>query len=328
MTKKENQIYKSGRKNPNGYFKNPFDIFGRKKYFAIFISLLIVVSLVFEVICISGLTSWNKLFSFFGIVDSLQKDSDFTIYYLDVGQGDCSIVICDDEILMIDTSTSNQFYNIRTNLFMLEIDKIDYLIATHPHDDHIGSAIEIINHYEVSNIMMPKISITNQESSLMYDNLIKAIVDNDVTPNAVSYGDSFMLGSAKVEILSPTKQDDNINNMSVVFKITYKNTSFLFTGDSEKEIEKQLLRNNVDISADVLKISHHGSDSSTTKDFLSTVNPDYAIISSGKDNTYGHPSKGVIERLEEIGIIPYITSMNGNITVTSDGDKVTVVSEK
>lgn len=328
MTLKEKRIYRSGKRNSNGYLPNPFDYFTNRKL-AIVVSIAIIVSLIFEILCLFGVISWQKLLSATNIVESVkQTDSDFVIYYLDAGQSDCTIVICDDEVLMIDSGTINQIYNIRTNLFMLDIDSIDYLLITHQHDDHMGGAAEIINHYSVSNVMMPQLSEENAVTSLTYDDLIKAISENNVNPEAVSYGDSFMLGSALVEIFSPMQQDDNINNMSVVTKITYGNTSFLFTGDSEKEIEKQLLRTGVDISADVLKVGHHGSNTSSTENFLSAVNPDYAIISSGRDNTFGHPTVSTIEKFEKIGIIPYITSINGHITITSDGNEIKVTPYK
>ncbi len=328
MTLKERKIYISGKRNPNGYIINPFDYFNNRRRAKI-ICIILVVGLIIDALCLFGITSWRNIFSFTGIADSVkQQDSNFVVYYLDAGQSDCSIVICDDEVLMIDSGTVNQVNNIRTNLSMLEIDTIDYLLITHQHDDHMGGAAEIINHYSVSNILMPKLSEDNAVISMTYDNLINAISENKVTPISISYGDSFMLGSALVEIFSPMKQYDNINNMSVVTKITYENTSFLFTGDSEKEIEKQLLRVGADISADVLKVGHHGSNTSSTDNFLSAVNPDYAIISSGFDNSFGHPNDNVIERFEKIGIIPYITSINGHITVTSDGNKVTVIPEE
>ncbi len=212
--------------------------------------------------------------------------------------------------------------------YILEIDVIDCLLITHQHDDHLGSATELINHYSVSNILMPKLSYKNNVNSLSYDNLIKTISSKNINHKSVACGDSFMLGSALVEIFSPMQQDENINNMSITLKITYGNTSFLFTGDIEKDVEKQLLRADFDISADVLKVGHHGSKTSSSDKFLSAVNPKYAIISCGNDNNYGHPSLETLEIFESFGTLPYITSVNGDVIVTSDGSEVTIVSEK
>ena len=175
---------------------------------------------------------------------------------------------------------------------------------------------------------MPRLSNTNTVDSLTYQDLINNISKRCVNPIAVSAGDSFILGSSTVEILSPQKQDDNLNNMSIVLKVTYGETSFLFQGDSESDVEKQLLRSGYDLSADILKVGHHGSNTSSTNIFLETVNPDYAIISCGDDNNYGHPNSFVIERLEGNNITPYITSINGNITAISNGKLITIITEK
>ena len=328
MTLKERKLYKSGKRNTNGYRFNPFDYFYNRKRAKI-VCVVLIISLIFEILCIIGVTSWTDLLYTSGIVDGVKKqDSDFTVYFLDSGQGNCAIVVCDDKVMMIDSSTVNQAYNIRNNLYMLGIDTIDYLLITHQHDDHIGSASKIINHYSVSNILMPKLSIQNNVDSLTYDNLIKTISNKNINAKAISNGDSFMLGSALIEILAPMKQDKNINNMSVVLKITYGNTTFLFTGDSEKDVEKQLLREGVDVSADVLSVGHHGSKTSSTDNFLFSVNPQYAIISCGKGNNFGHPSGDTIMKFEKMDIIPFITSVNGDITVTSDGNNVTVTPQK
>jgi competence protein ComEC len=328
MTLKERKLYRSGKRNPNGYLPNPFDYFYNRRKAKI-ICVVIIISFIFEFLCLIGVTSWPQFLSGMNLIDSVKKqDSNFVVYYLDAGQGDCTLIICDDEVLMIDSSTTNQFYNIKKHLFSLEIDTIDYLLITHQHDDHLGSATKIINHYSVSNIMMPCLSYDNYVDSLSYDDLINAISIRNINHQSVSAGDSFVLGSAIVEILAPMKQDDNINNMSLVIKITYGNTSFLFTGDGEKEVEKQLLRANIDVSADVLRVGHHGSKTSSTDAFLTAVNPDFAIISCGMDNNYGHPNSETIKNLEVIGLYPYITSVNGDITVTSDGNRVTLISQK
>lgn len=328
MTLKERKLYKSGKRNINGYRFNPFDYFNNRNRAKIVCAVL-AVCLIFEFLCIVGVTSWTELLDFIGIVDCVRKqDSDFAVYYLDAGQGDCTVVICDDEVMMIDTGTLNQSYNIRNSLYMLGVDNIDYLLITHQHDDHIGSASEIINHYSVSDILMPKLSDENNVDSLAYYDLFKSIAGKKINSKAVSCGDSFMLGSALVEIFAPMRQDKNINNMSVVLKITYGNTTFLFTGDSEKEVEKRLLREGIDISADVLSVGHHGSKTSSTDNFLSAVNPQYAVISCGKDNNFGHPSSDTLLKFEEMNILPYITSVNGDIVITSDGDNVTVIPQK
>lgn len=328
MIKREKHIYKSGRKNPDGYSFISFMSFKKKIIFIIFV-FSVIFSLIISFLHITDIFSWNKLLSTTGFIEGVKRqDSNFVIYYLDVGQSDCTIIVCDDEVLVIDAGTVNQIHNIKESLFSLEIKEIDYLLVTHQHDDHMAGASKLIEKYDVNNIIMPRLSNTNTVDSLTYQDLINNISKRCVNPIAVSAGDSFILGSSTVEILSPQKQDDNLNNMSIVLKVTYGETSFLFQGDSESDVEKQLLRSGYDLSADILKVGHHGSNTSSTNIFLETVNPDYAIISCGDDNNYGHPNSFVIERLEGNNITPYITSINGNITAISNGKLITIITEK
>ncbi len=328
MNKKERKLYKSGKRNPDGYSFKPIR-FIKNKWVRYVLCILIVFSFVFSLFDLLGITSWNKLFSSLNVINTVQEqDSNFAIYCLDVGQSDCTIIKCDEKVMMIDTGTSNQLFRIITAFFALDIDKIDYMVITHQHDDHMSGAIELIEHYNVVNILMPKLSDINSVDSKMYSNLIKSIADNDVNPIAVSSGASFDFGSSFFEILAPMTQDKELNNMSVVLKITYGNTSFLFQGDSEQSVEKQILNSDYDISADVIKLGHHGSKTSSFGPYLDAVNPKYAIISCNSDNNYGHPNLKVIDTLYEKNITPYITSLKGNIIITSDGKEVVISTSK
>lgn len=328
MTKKEKILYKDGRKNSNGYKYNPFDFF-EKKWIPIVLSILIPIALVISLLELLNVTSWNKIFSSVGIINGTQVvEEDFVVYCLDVGQSDCTIIVCDNVVMMIDTGTLNQVYNIRTSLYTLGIDKVDYMVITHPHDDHISGASDIIENYDVSNILMPSLNRKNTILTPTYLNLLDSIEKHNVNPISISAGYSFNLGSSYVEILSPMKQDEELNNMSAVIKITYGNTKMLFQGDTDDSVEKQLLMSDYDITADILKVGHHGSNTSSSGAFLDVVNPEFAIISSGPDNNYGHPNTYVIERLEERNIKPYITSLNGDITIVSDGNDLLITTKK
>ena len=328
MTKKEKILYKDGRKNPNGFKYNPFNFF-EKKWIPIVLSILIPIALVISLLELLNVTNWNKIFSSVGIINGTQVvDDDFVVYCLDVGQSDCTIIVCDNVVMMIDTGTLNQVYNIRTSLYTLGIDKIDYMVITHPHDDHMSGASDIIEYYDVSNFLMPSLGQENTVLTPTYLNLLDTIAEHNVNPIPISAGYSFDLGSSYVEILSPMKQDNELNNMSAVIKITYGDTKMLFQGDSDDSIEKQLLMSDYDITADLLKVGHHGSNTSSSGAFLDVVNPEFAIISSGPDNNYGHPNTYVIERLEERNIKPYITSLNGDITIVSDGNDLLITTEK
>ena len=289
MNRKERKLYKSGKRNPDGYQFKPIR-FIKNKRVKVILCVLIIFSFSFSFLELFGITNWNKLFASFNVIHTIQEqDSNFAIYYLDVGQSDCTIIKCDEKVMMIDTGTSNQLFHIRTALYALDIDKIDYMVITHQHDDHMSGAIELIEHYNVTNILMPKLSDINAVDSLMYSNLIKSIADNNINPIAVSSGDSFDFGSSFFEILSPMIQDKELNNMSIVFKLSYYDTKFLFQGDAEQSIEKQILNWDYDISADVIKLGHHGSKTSSFGPYLDAVSPEYAIISCNS-TTFVFPS--------------------------------------
>lgn len=319
-------IYKGGKRNPNGYYSNKRK---RKEKITIIIALILFIfSLVMSFLDKNDIFTWNDLNNATGTLNGpVNPDSNFSIYYLVVGQGDCTIIKSNESVMMIDTSTQNHSLNIQEALKSLSIRKIDYLIITHQHDDHMGSAKDLIDNYQVDNIIMPKLSEINMVTTTSYENLLKSIVNNKVNAIPATVGESFWLGDATVQILSPSKQDEDLNNMSVVLKVVYGETSFIFQGDAEKPIEKQLLNSDFDLSADIIKLGHHGSNTSSTDKYLKAVNPKYAIISCGADNSYGHPHDEVIERLKKNNIIFYVTAQAGDITVTSDGKNIDVQTQ-
>lgn len=327
MLKKERNLYKSGENNPNKY---KFYILTQKeRRKAFIIVLLCVVALIISFLELLGITNWHRANIFTGAVDGLKvADTDFAVYYLDVDQSDCSIVVCDDKVMVIDTGSYPQLAEIQEALYALEVKTIDYLVITHQHDDHMSCAERLMGIYGVQNIIMPKLSEENAVNTETYTRLLRTIADYGVNPMAAQHGESFQLGSATVEILAPLKQYKELNNMSIVMKITYDETSFLFQGDAESQVENDLLYSDYDLTADVLKLGHHGSKTSSTEKYLDAVNPQIAIISCGQGNTYGHPRVTVMEELIERDIDYYITIDSGDITVSSDGKNIEVFTEK
>ena len=246
------------------------------------------------------------------------------VHFLDVGQGDSIFIeINNSKTMLIDASTSSYGNFIIDYINSLGYDRIDYLIATHPHADHIGSMQDIVLEYDIGDIYMPKVS-TNTKT---YENLLTAIDDKNLTIKKAYKGVKIIdEDELDVSILSPTKDEyDNLNNYSAVLKLTYKNVSYLFMGDREEEVEENILD---DVKADVIKIAHHGSNSSSSLEFLKKVSPTYAVISVGEDNSYNHPHKEVLDRLEEIGSIVYRSDLDGNIIISTDGNKIMIDKEK
>lgn len=327
MLKREKKLYKSAENNRDGYKFHILTQKERRKAFII--ALLCIFGFIVTILEIFGITNWDKVSVYTGAVDGIKvADTDFAVYYLDVGQSDCSIVVCDGEVMVIDTGSYPQLVEIQETLYALNVKSIDYLVVTHQHDDHMSCAERLMQIYNIENIIMPKLSEENAVNSETYTRLLRAIVDFGVNPIAAQHGETLKLGSATVNILAPLKQYKELNNMSVILKISYGETSFLFQGDAESQVENDLLFSDYDLTADVLKLGHHGSKTANTEKYIDAVNPQLAVISCGQGNSYGHPRVTVMEYLVELNIDFYITVDSGDITVSSDGKTITVLTEK
>jgi competence protein ComEC len=203
------------------------------------------------------------------------------------------------------------------------ISRIDVLVGSHPHSDHIGGMAQIIRHFEIGEVLMPNV----QHSTRLFEDMLDALIEKDLSVRSPLAGERFMLGSAAVEVLSPHRTTyDRLNNHSIVFRITYGEHAFLFMGDAEIEAEADILAMDADISANVLKVGHHGSITSTSSAFLTAVAPDIAIISVGAGNIYGHPSNTILSRLRGIGATVFRTDLCGNIVIRSDGETLEVLT--
>lgn len=206
----------------------------------------------------------------------------------------------------------------------LNIKTLDYVIATHPHEDHIGSMATVIKTFNIDKFLAPKV-YHNTESFL---SMINELNQKSLKINIIKKGtDDFLdLGNnTKVYVFSPIKDTyDNLNNYSPIIKIVYGNTSFLFTGDAESDLEKEVLSTNANLSSNVLKIGHHGSSTSTTENFLNAVSPSMAVISVGINNSYKHPSTKTLNLLKKYNIKYYRTDEDGTIIIKSDGNNLYV----
>ncbi len=246
------------------------------------------------------------------------------VHYLDVGQGDSIFIeLPNNETMLIDAAESYQSENIINYLKNLNYQKIDYVIGTHPHTDHIGGLKDIINTFEIGKIYMPKVVSTTKT----YESLLMAIKDKNLKINTAKAGTSIIDTDAlKINILAPNNSIyTELNNYSVVTKITYGTTKFLFMGDAEKLSENEIKEN---VTADVIKIGHHGSNTSSSIDFIKKVNAKYGIISVGLNNKYNLPKEETITNWENSGTKIYLTSINGTIRASSDGTNIKIESEK
>ena len=246
------------------------------------------------------------------------------VHYLDVGQGDSIFIeLPNNETMLIDAAESYQSENIINYLKNLNYQKIDYVIGTHPHTDHIGGLKDIINTFEIGKIYMPKVISTTKT----YESLLMAIKDKNLKINTAKAGTSIIdTDTLKINILAPNNSIyTELNNYSVVTKITYGTTKFLFMGDAEKLSENEIKEN---VTADVIKIGHHGSNTSSSIDFIKKVNAKYGIISVGLNNKYNLPKEETITNWKNSGTKIYLTSTNGTIRASSDGTNIKIESEK
>lgn len=275
-----------------------------------------------------GLPSWGDLFRESGINDAVNAEEyPFSVHYIDVGQADCSLLICGEDTVLIDAGDVDSYDAIHTYLQAQNIEEIDYFILTHAHADHIGSADEILKNYTVHNVIMPKYSEANMPTSKTYEDLLYALSDSEAKVIAAKPGNSYTLSACSFTVLAPNKAYEEVNNSSVVVRFVYGDTAFLFQGDAEKVSEQAILDAGFPIQADVIKLGHHGSKTSSSAGYLSAVQPKLAIISCGENNSYNHPSESILKRLDDYGIDYRRTDRNGNIVVISDGKNISVETE-
>ncbi|WP_409968026.1 ComEC/Rec2 family competence protein [Bengtsoniella intestinalis] len=252
----------------------------------------------------------------------IAEDSTFEIIFLDVGQADAALVSCDGEYMLIDggnVADSNLIYSV---LDKRGITELSIVVGTHAHEDHIGGLSGALNYATADVILCP---VTSYDSSAFENFAYYADLNGGITVPSV--GDKYTLGNAEIIILA-VNSDTDANNTSIVLKITYGETSFLFTGDAEYEAEQVLLNSGYDLSSTVLKVGHHGSDTSTSYVFLREIMPQYAVISCGEGNSYGHPTDAVLSRLWDADVTLYRTDLQGDIICTSNGQTVTFTTDK
>ena len=285
----------------------------QKNYFAIFSAILIAI------LCI-------LLFNFYSKADNNsdntinKSNATMQIHFIDVGQGNSILIQSKDCNMLIDAGDSTSGYKIINYLDTLGIKKLDYVIATHAHEDHIGGMADIINNYIIDTFILP----SRKHTTDIYFDMLEALDTNGVSVTSPVFLQSYPLGYGEFTILSPIvdSSDLSLNNSSITVKITDSNNSFIVGGDMERSQELSLVNQDIDLSANVLLLNHHGAKTSNSLRFLQEVNPNTAIISVGNGNQYNLPNAEVIARLNNLNIPYYTTYENGTIITTSDGNSI------
>jgi len=254
-------------------------------------------------------------------------DNNLNVFFIDTGQSDCVLLRTPNGyFVLIDSGDNGDEDIIRAFLNEKKVTEIECAIFTHPHADHIGGGYEVVNEYTTKRVLMPDVSA----DTATYRKLIDEVSAQEIPLNRIAVGYNFIIDSVSFSVFSPKAAGygSNLNEYSIVCRVDYGDTSFLFTGDAEIENEQEMLEGGFDLDVDVLKVGHHGSSTSSSLVFLQAVTPEYAVILCGENNKYGHPHAETLSKLEEVSAVIYRTDINGTITITSDGKTLNVVLEK
>ena len=250
-----------------------------------------------------------------GKIESVLNES-LEVHFLDVGQADSILILTGDNAALIDAGNSSDGKYIVNYIKDLGIEKLKFVVGTHPHEDHIGGIDDVINSFDIEKYYMPDVMTTTKT----FENVLDALANKNLKYTVPKEGKTFNLGNAVFETIYVGNDTKDLNNTSIVLKMTFGNKSFLFTGDATDVSEQKMLNKN--IKSDVLKVGHHGSEYSTTDEFLKKVDPSISVISVGKDNKYGHPSKKTIDKLKDTEI--YRTDIDQTIIIKTDGNKLDI----
>ncbi len=285
------------------------------KYLVVFF----VISIIFALFWHISKTLFKKDENF-----NYVEDAKATVHFIDVGQGDCELIICDGHSILIDAGEKIKGSSVVKYLKNCGVKKLDYVIASHAHTDHFGGLLNVLDYFEVGKIIMPKISKKLTPTNLTYKNFLEKIKNKKIPVLKAKMGDSYGLGEGKLKIIGPIREDyEKLNDTSVGALFSYNGVSFLFCGDMEREAEEDVLKSGQNVKADVFKLNHHGSKTSNANKFIEAIKPRFCVLEVGKYNNYGHPHKKVLNTLKNNGVKKvFRTDKNGNIMFYVENKKL------
>lgn len=252
------------------------------------------------------------------------SDKEVRVHIIDVGQGSASLIQCGNEGILIDGGEREYGKGLVAYINKAGVTKLSYVVASHPHTDHIGGLINVLDVFETENIIMPRLSSVNTPTTKTYENFLLKIKEKGIKAIAARYGEKYYINNTMLEIFAPLEQDKDLNNMSVVCKVTAFSSSFLFPGDASISEMSDFYNKGTDFSCDVMAAAHHGSSESLHKKLLTKSNPDIVVYSCGEDNSYGHPHDEVEEFFNKLGSKSYRTDKSGTLLFICDADGYTV----
>ncbi len=251
-------------------------------------------------------------------------DDVLEVHYIDVGQADCIFLRCGDKTMLIDGGNVEDSDLVVSYLLEQDVTKLDLVVNTHAHEDHVGGLPGVLAVFEAGEVWCP----VTEYSSSCFEDFVRYADQQYQELRLPTPGSTYELGEAEITVLGPVESYDETNDTSIVLRVDHGENSFLFTGDAEMAAEKDILEYGMDVSATILKVGHHGSDTSTCYQWLREVSPRYAVIQVGEGNTYGHPHETVLSRLRDAGVTVYRTDLQGHIICTSDGKTVSFTTNK
>lgn len=299
----------------------------RQKKKRIKYALTVLAAAVCLVVGVVG--DWDKIGDDLGLSQpSVTAEGELEVHFIDVGNADCILVRQEDKTMLIDAGERKSKTVVQQYLQTYGVEKFDLVIATHPHADHIGGMAYILENYPVERFVMSYMDEEHTPTTASYENMLEALIEKNIPVDEADPGAVYELGTARLQILAPYEPDADANNISVVTRLTFGDKAFLFTGDAETSVEKQLISGDYSLKADVLKLGHHGSNTSNSTAFLRQVAPDFAVITCGENNEYGHPQQEVIDRLTRQEMTVYRADVDGHIVFTTDGATLSVSTRK